>query len=222
MTTSKDLKRLVRARMTRTGESYTAARAQIIRKSAATPAAPAVNYGALAGMADARIQAKTGRTWKEWTRFLDGQDGTGLRHRERAALVQAHGVTDWWSQMVAVGYERIKGMRARGQRMDGSYEASKSRTFPVSVARLYDAWASPARRRTWLADAGLTLRTKNRPKYVRFRRADGTVVLASFMAKGRAKSTVSVQHSGLPSRDAVTASKAFWADRLDRLGNVLG
>ncbi|HEY4955540.1 MAG TPA: hypothetical protein VII02_11725 [Gemmatimonadaceae bacterium] len=34
MTRNKDLKRLVRARMTKTGEAYTAARAQITKKSA--------------------------------------------------------------------------------------------------------------------------------------------------------------------------------------------
>ncbi|CAN5701216.1 hypothetical protein BH23GEM1_BH23GEM1_01270 [soil metagenome] len=51
---------------------------------------------------------------------------------------------------MTVGYERINGLRARGQRRDGSYEASKSRTFNVPVARLFDAWANPALRKKWL------------------------------------------------------------------------
>jgi hypothetical protein len=49
-------------------------------------------------------------------------------------------IPGWWSQTVAVGYERIKGLRAIGQRMDGSFEASKSRTFAVPLARLYGAF----------------------------------------------------------------------------------
>jgi len=31
--------------------------------------------------------------------------------------------------MVAVGYERIRGLRDRGQRLDGWYEMNKNRTF---------------------------------------------------------------------------------------------
>ncbi len=41
MPRNKDLKRLVRARMKKTGEAYTAARAQITRKSPAKVVAPA-------------------------------------------------------------------------------------------------------------------------------------------------------------------------------------
>ena len=41
MPRDKDLKRLVRARMTKTGESYTAARAQITRKAKTTRGADA-------------------------------------------------------------------------------------------------------------------------------------------------------------------------------------
>ena len=50
-------------------------------------------------------------------------------------------VPDWWTQMVTVGYERIKGLRARGQRRDGSYEATKSKVFAVPLGRLYRAFA---------------------------------------------------------------------------------
>ena len=51
MPRDKDLKRLVRARMKKTGEAYTAARAQVLRKSP-KPATPSPEYAKLAGMAD--------------------------------------------------------------------------------------------------------------------------------------------------------------------------
>ena len=63
MPTNKDLKRLVRARMTKTGEAYTAARAHIISKpktklrSKSASVAPAMDYAAAAGMSDARMAA---------------------------------------------------------------------------------------------------------------------------------------------------------------------
>ena len=51
MTANKDLKRLVRARMKKTGEAYTAARARIISKPGKiTLAAAKPDYAALAGM----------------------------------------------------------------------------------------------------------------------------------------------------------------------------
>lgn len=79
MPTGKDLKRLVRARMKKTGESYTAARAQILNKKTvdARPAkagryiAPVASgfsrtadYAALAGMSDASVKEATGCTWE--------------------------------------------------------------------------------------------------------------------------------------------------------------
>jgi hypothetical protein len=225
MTTSKDLKRLVRSRMAKTGESYTTARAQLLKKSKAPAPTPSPAHPALAGMAgmaDAKVLAKTGRTWAEWVEVLDGHGASKLKHADIARLLSAqYGTPDWWTQTVTVGYERIKGLRAKGQRMDGTYEANKSRTFAVPIGRLFDAWAKPAERRKWLADSALTLRTSSRPKYLRFSHDDGSVVVVGFLSKGRAKSAVAVQHGKLPSREAAARMKGYWADQLDALREVL-
>src|SRR6185369_17849812 len=134
MTRNKDLKRLVRARMKKTGEAYTSARAQITRKSSSTPN-PKIDYAKLAGMSDAVIKERTGCTWERWVKALDNKGADKMSHRDIATLVsEKYKVPSWWTQTVTVGYERIKGLRARGQRRDGSYETSKSRTFDVPVA----------------------------------------------------------------------------------------
>ena len=94
MPTQKDLKRLVRARMTRTGEAYTAARANILRKPAAhVAAAPAPiqvkpDYAALAGMSDETIAEKTGSTWEKWIDILDREKATERTHTEVARMVR--------------------------------------------------------------------------------------------------------------------------------------
>src|SRR5688572_364341 len=157
MPRDKDRKRIIRQRMKKTGESYTAARAHVISRSAptarVTPAPPArvADPAARAGMTDAAIAAKTGRTWNEWVRVLDGDGAATMRHRDIAALLhERHGVPGWWSQMVTVGYERIKGLRERGQRLSGAYEATKSKTFAVPVKTLFEAWADDNTRRRWL------------------------------------------------------------------------
>ena len=225
MTTGKDLKRLVRARMTKTGESYTSARAQLLRKGSSTTdtaTPPTPDYAALAGMADDKVRAKTGRTWAEWVDVLDRHDAATMKHREVAQLLSdRYGTPDWWTQTVTVGYERIKGKRAIGQRMDGTYEATKSRTFDVPATRLFDAWAKPGSRKKWLGAEPLTLRTSSRPKYLRLRHADGSTVVVGFTPKGKSKCSVAVQHGGLPSRSAAEERKAFWTERLDALRESL-
>ena len=62
----------------------------------------------------------------------------------------------WWAQAVTVCYERIKGLRAVGQRRDGSFEANKSRTFSVPLVRLYRAFHD-ARTRAQAVRAAMAL-----------------------------------------------------------------
>ena len=130
-------------------------------------------------------------------------------------------VSDWWSQTVTVGYERIKGRRAIGQRMNGHYEASKSRTFDVPVASLFDAWAIARRRKPWLGDARVTVRTSVAPKSMRLGWDDGTIVAVWFIAKGPHRSSVAVAHTKLPDKAAADRLRQYWSERLDALGERL-
>ena len=237
MPREKDLKRLVRARMKKTGEAYTAARAQILRKPRrktqrpaesvprlTTPSAPtAQDFTELAGMSDAVITEQTGRSWEEWVRTLDGHDAVKLPHSEIAMLVSTeYKVRPWWTQAVTVGYERIKGLRARGQRRNGAFETSKSRTFSVPVATLFDAWADAKVRRRWLDEPAVKVRTATAPKSMRLGWPDGTIVAVWFVPKGASKSSVALAHQKLPDREAADRLKQYWTERLDLLGKEIG
>ena len=119
MPTNKDFKRLVRARMRKTGEAYTAARAQLLSKKhapapAPTPLATAPDYATLAGRSDAALKANTGCTWERWVKALDRVAAHTWPHRRIAEYVsEKYKVPGWWAQTVTVGYERIKGLRAK-------------------------------------------------------------------------------------------------------------
>jgi uncharacterized protein YndB with AHSA1/START domain len=234
MTQNKDLKRLVRARMRKTGEAYTTARAQLLNKrrrttraaSATAPARPpapdAKDYATLAGMSDAKIKEKTGCTWERWVTALDYHGANKLAHREIAELVRTkYKVGPWWTQSVAVGYERIKGLRALGQQRDGTYEMGKTRTYDVPVGTLYDAWADATARRKWLDGATVKVRTATRPKSIRFDWSDGGILVVGFTSKGASKSSVAVQHEKLPDRATADRLKQFWSERFDALGEAL-
>ena len=219
MPKQKDLKRLVRTRMQKTGESYTSARAQVTRTQSTSK--PPAEYAALAGMSDDAVRAKTGKTWRQWVKVLDAIDAHTLPHREIAAHVHAtYDLTSWWSQTVTVGYERIRGLRETGQRRDGAYETNKSRTFPVAVAKLHRSFADSRVRARWLGDIAVRVRKSTPPRSVRLTWPDGTNVEATFTDKGP-KAQVAVQHGKLKSKAEAERLKAWWGERLDALGALL-
>jgi len=222
MPAQKDLKRIVRSRMEKTGESYTTARRQILNKKKLTlvPPPPAPDYAALAGMSDDAIQKKTGRTWAQWVDYLDAFGAKDKAHRDIATHVHSLGVDGWYAQSVTVGYERIRGLRERGQRRGGAWEASKSKTFAVPVEKLFDAFANARKRKQWL-EAALKVRTATKPKSMRITWDDGTSVDLWFTSKGAAKSNVAVQHLKLASKEDADRRKKYWSEQLDTLGTFL-
>lgn len=225
MPTNKDFKRLVRARMHKTGEAYTTARAHLLKKKAASPPAPkhaAADFATLAGMSDATIKAKTGCTWDRWVKALDYVEASTWSHRDIAAYVnEKFKVPGWWAQSVTVGYERIKGLRAIGQRRDGGFEANKSKVFAVPIGRLYRAFRDTRLRSRWLSDVEIAVRSATREKYMRLTWPGRTLVQIGFTRKGATKSQVAIQHGPLPDRAAATRMKEFWAERLADLQGVL-
>jgi hypothetical protein len=223
MPTNKDFKRLVRGRMQKTGESYTTARAHVLkRKPPVGLGAESVTYATLAGKSDAILKAKTGCTWERWVKALDRAHAHTWPHREIAAYVhEKYKVPGWWAQTVTVGYERIKGLRAIGQRRDGLFEATKSRTFAVPLARLYRAFHDARTRARWLPGVDLTVRTTTRERSMRITWPDRTSVEVGFASRGPAKSQVQLQHGKFADGAAATRAKQYWAERLGALGEVL-
>ncbi len=220
MTKNRDLKKRVRARMAKTGESYTAARAHLVGDLRAS----VEEYADLAGMSDEAVSAKTGKTWRAWVDALDALDATSKTHREIAAAVRERwpAIGGWWAQSVTVGYERIRKLRARGQqRTTKLFDANKSRTFAVPVDALYRAFHDGRRRARWLGVEGVERASATEGRRVRLEWPDGTTALVSFTDKGPSKSSVAIQHRKLSSKADADRAKEAWADRLDALAAQL-
>lgn len=225
MTSQKDLKRLVRARMRKTGESYTAARARILARAPVKAPQPkpsvALELARQAGMSDDAVRAKTGKDWAGWVAELDRAGGVARPHRELARwLASEHGLGAWWAQTVTVGYERIRGRRVTGQRSDGTFQVSKSKTFAVSLEAL---WRAFGRCEGWLGADQTKLRMSKatRLKSMRMKWEDGTPVNVNFFEKGPTRSQLQLQHEGLASRADVERLRAYWGARLGELARVL-
>ena len=173
-------------------------------------------------MSDSAIKAKTGCTWEKWVWSLDASGAADMSHRAIAEMVHStYKVPDWWAQTVTVGYERIKGLREIGQRRSGEFEATRSKTFAVPMARLFQAFASARTRKRWLPGVKLTVRKATPDRSIRITWDDETSVEVWFVTKGDSKSTAQVQHRKLASREEVTARKAYWGERLQALGEIL-
>jgi len=219
MTRQKSFKRLVRSRMQKTGESYTAARAVLL-----APERPAADERPALATSDEAIRRRTGRGWEEWFDLLDEWGAAERTHREIARWVaEQQGVVPlaWGAQAVTGSYERVRGLRAVGEHADG-FAITASKTVAVPVDRLYDAFVDESLRRRWLPEGDLRERTATRPRSARFDWGDGeTRVHVTFAAKGDAKSTAALQHRRLADAEQAAQMKAFWRERAATLKEVL-
>jgi uncharacterized protein YndB with AHSA1/START domain len=219
MTEHKSFKRLVRARMEKTGESFTAARANLLR--AEEPTGP---DGSALATSDTAIRQRTGRGWEEWFGLLDEWGAADRTHREIARWVAAkQGVEPlaWNAQAVAGSYELARGLRVVGEKPDG-FAIAISKTVAVPVERLYNAFVDESLRERWLLDGELRERTATKPKSAGFDWVDSqTRVNVTFLAKGEAKSTVALEHRRLADADEAGRMKAYWRQRIGALKEVL-
>ena len=219
MTRHKSFKVLVRGRMEKTGESYTAARASLL--SAQEGTGPEKRPLATS---DAAILERTGRGWEEWFDLLDDWGAAERTHREIARWVAAQLGVDplaWNAQAVAGSYERARGLREVGEKPDG-FAITASKTVAVPVERLFQAFVDESARRSWLPDGRLRERTATRPRSARFDWGEGeTRVNVTFDAKGEAKSTAALEHARLADAAEAERMRAHWRERLDLLKTQL-
>jgi hypothetical protein len=225
MTTDKARKRAVRTRMTKTGERYAAARRHVVADDEpAEPTAPAALPPRVAdpGMTEAAITTGTGADWDHWFRLLDGWGGVDRSHTDIARFIrEEQGVSGWWAQAVAVGYERARGLRAMHQTKRG-FEVSVSRTVSAPPADVWAAFLEPRGRRRWI-EAGAIGRRRTTGAIGRstsFTGPDGTRIAVAIDARGDDRATVTVTHEGLADAADVATRRAAWRDRLGRLAGL--
>jgi uncharacterized protein YndB with AHSA1/START domain len=176
-----------------------------------------------AGISDAAVHAKTGKTWSEWFILLDRAGARKMNHKQIAAYVhnELH-LPSWWSQMVTVGYEQERGLREKNQTREG-YQTSASKTLTVPSAVVFEAWRDAKQRQRWLPKAPLEIRTATSPKSLRITwTEDSSAVDVMIYPKGEGKCQVSVSHRKLKGQREVAQMKKYWAEALGRLQKMLG
>lgn len=168
MTLQKKLKKTIRARSQKTGESYTAARRQVLQaRDKKTPAvqldpetipvvsAPAPSKSPFkGGVTEESSRQKTGHGLDHWFAILDAFGAMDKGHTATAAfLYNEHGVPGWYAQGITLAFERARGLRVPNQTCDGTFQVSVSKTVPASVAEVVKVLKSADRRALWLQGA---------------------------------------------------------------------
>ncbi|MDA1188624.1 MAG: hypothetical protein O2854_02925 [Chloroflexi bacterium] len=175
-----------------------------------------------AGVGDAAVQAKTGKTWQEWFVVLDTQKASDWPHPQIASyLNETQGVSGWWSQMVTVGYEQARGLRQKHETSTG-YQVSVSKTLQVPLAQAYELWADEKARAGLIPGQSITVRTANVNKNLRALWSGGSSTIeVQFYDKGISKCQVVIQHNKLPDADKAAEMKAYWKAALEHMKESL-
>lgn len=164
------------------------------------------------------VERATGRSWDEWLEFLTCIGAGDLTHHEIATAVlgELDGTIDnpaWWAQSATVAYEQHIGRRVPGQRPDGTFQTSVSRSTTLGMEALMGAWADFAAGSPdveGLIEGEVRVSgTENRTTWRAKARGGGSVVVISEPKKNGTASLV-VQHLGSPTPERNGEVKELW------------
>lgn len=167
------------------------------------------------------IEKATKMLWAEWVTYLDASGGKNLQHRAIADKAYEKLKDGWWSQAVAVAYEQHIGRRAPGQRSDGSYEVSVTKTMSDSMDHAMKTWLQLAKGRNEFAGSAVakepTATKSDKRRHWACNLADGTRVNADVYPKSADKVLFSVTHTKLASAKAAETLRTYWKEFIESL-----
>jgi hypothetical protein len=174
-----------------------------------------------AGVSTDAVARRTGKTWDDWFEVLDSAGAATLDQRGIIAiLAQKHGIGPWWQQMIAVGYESLRGKSDKPPAVDG-FQINSRCLLDAPVTRVFRLWNDAGERARWLADDRFIVRGATADKVIRARWGKGNSHVAVSFNEKSGRTEVSVEHLQIESRGAAEQMKAYWAKKLGLLDEVL-
>jgi hypothetical protein len=171
------------------------------------------------------VERATHRSWDEWLAFMDGIGAAGLDHKAIALRVfdelDGTGIEPlgWWTQAVTVAYEQYIGRRIPGQRPDGTFQMSVSRSTGLGMRELMDAWVAFAEKDAPVAglvagevkvsgtDRRITWRTKA---------ADGSQIIVTSEPKKNGTASLVAAQLGLHTPEQNDDARRMWSATVTR------
>ena len=175
----------------------------------------------VAGVSTDAVARRTGKNWDDWFEVLDSAGAATLDQRGIIAiLAQKHGIGPWWQQMIAVGYESLRGKSDKPPAPDG-FQINSSCTLDAPLSRVFRLWNDAGERARWLADDRFVVRGATADKVIRARWGKGTSHVAVSFSEKSGRTEVKVDHHQIESRGAAEQMKAYWAKKLGLLDQAL-
>jgi uncharacterized protein YndB with AHSA1/START domain len=116
---------------------------------------------------------------------------------------------------------RRKARPAASQRSSG-FAVSARKTIAAPAAAVFTAWTDARRRARWLAGVNITVRKATASGSLRLTcDDDGSEIEVRITAKGRAKCTVTVDHTRLANAQTVAERRHCWKEMLAGLQHYL-
>jgi Domain of unknown function (DUF4287) len=169
------------------------------------------------GVGDEAVREATGRDRAEWFALLDQAGAVAWKHKHIAGwLVTEHGVDGWWAQGITVGYEQARGIRQPGQRQDGTFEASVSRTVDLDTAAALRALAAVVTLELDVDPLALNVTAKH--PTARFPLDGGEFVLASVSPLDDGRSSIGLTWGRMPDGSRLAEVKARMREWLHAVG----
>ena len=169
-------------------------------------------------MSDEAVLAATGKHPDDWFALLDAAGATTWTHQAIASWLKSeHGAPPWWTQGITIRYEQARGLRVPGQKTDGSFAVSASRTVSGPLDRAYAAMVA-AFTATFDADPSSSRAEGKRP-YARWTvDGEGSVLVTAEAAAGD-RIRVAAVFEKLAGPDALDAAKARLRVALDQIAD---
>jgi hypothetical protein len=161
------------------------------------------------GVGDEAVREATGHDRAEWFALLDEAGAATW-------LVTEHRVDPWWSQNVTVAYEQARGIRQPGQRQDGSFEASVSRTVALGTTEALRALATVVGEELDVEPLSLNLTAKH--PTARFPLESGEYVLATASPLANGRSSIGLTWGKMADGSRLADVKASMRQWLQALG----
>ena len=169
------------------------------------------------GVGDDAVRRATGRDRDEWFALLDEAGAVAWGHREIAEwLVGEQHVDPWWAQSLTVAYEQARGIRRPGQRQDGTFEASVTRTVDLGTEAALRALAAIVTLQLDVDPLALNLTAKH--PTARFPLDGGEFVLASSSPLDDGRSSIGLTWGRMPDGSRLAEVKARMREWLQAVG----
>jgi hypothetical protein len=169
-------------------------------------------------MTDAAIKARTGKDWMTWFAALDKAGAAKRDHKAIVALAREMGSGRWHGQMVAVSYERTRGIRAMNQKCDGEFSVSVTRVMDAPLSKLYVAATKDPT--GWFPKGAFEETSRTKDKYWRGKWKEGRLEVG-FYAKGAGRAQIALQSNKLSSEALVEKERVIWKKAIDRLQAIV-